>query len=177
MATPVDVSLLSKLSPLFIFLVVFFGLYAVLTKVKILGSSKEINLMMSFVMALIFMLTPGVSQVIILATPWLVILFFMVLVIVTLFLFVGVKEDVVSGVFKDSGVAWFIIIVVVLVFGFVLSQVYGPIIQQFTAEGQPVGKEGVTYDIAKILFSTKLLTVALIMVIAAQAVRLIAKNY
>ena len=177
MATPVDVSLLAKLAPIFVFLVVFFGIYAVLSKIKILGVSKEINLVVSFVLGVIFMFTPGVSNVVILVTPWLVILFLMIIVIVTLFLFVGVKESTVSKVFEESGVAWFLIIVVIIIFGFVLSQVYGPLIQQYTADGQPIEKQGVTYDIAKIIFNSKILTVALILVIAAQSIRLIAKNY
>lgn len=175
MATPVDIGLLSKFAPVFVFLFVFFILYAILTKTKILGGAKEVNLVVSFVLAILFMLTPGVGQVVISVTPWIFILFFLIIVIVTLFLFVGVKDSSIANVFQESSIVWFLVIVILLIFGFVLSQVYGPFVQGLS--GQDVSKQGITYDIARILFSSRLLTTALILVIAAQAVRLIAKNY
>lgn len=174
MASPVDLGLLPKFEPIFVLFFVFFLMYAILTKTKILGGAKEVNLVVSFVLAVLFMLTPGVSDVIKTVTPWIVILFFLIIIIVTVFLFVGVEGSVISSVFKESSVAWLIIMIILLIFGFVLSQVYGPFVQGITGTDQ---KQGITYDIAKILFSPRLLTTALILVIAAQAVRLIAKNY
>ena len=175
MATPLDLGLLPKLAPVFVFLLIFFGAYAVLTKVKVLGGSKEINLAMAFLVAVLFMLTPGIGAVVTSVTPWIVVLFFLIIVIVTLFLFVGVKAEVISSVFEESSIAWFIVIAILLIFGFVLSQVYGPFIQGLS--GGDVTKQGITYDMARIIFSPRLLTTALILVIAAQAVRLIGKSY
>ena len=175
MVSPIDLGLLPKFAPVFVFLFIFFLMYAIQVKTKILGSAREVHSAVAFIMAVLFMITPGVSEVVVSVTPWIVILFFLIIVIVTMFLFVGVKDSTISSVFQESSVAWLLIITVLLIFGFVLSQVYGPFVQGLG--GQEATKQGITYDIARILFSTKLLTTALILVIAAQAVRLIGKNY
>jgi len=177
MASPVDLGLLPKLSPIFVFLFIFLLLYAVLNKTKVFGAAREINLAVSFILAVLFMLTPGVGTVITTITPWLVILFFLIIMIVTLFLFVGVKESVIASVFQESSTAWLLIIIIILMFGFVLSQVYGPFVQGLAGGDAAATKQGITYDIARIVFSPRLLTTALVLVIAAQTVRLIGKNY
>lgn len=73
-----DVSWLSGGMPIFAFALVFFIVYAILAKVKVLGTSKVMNFIVSLIFAIIFITFSSVRNYIINITPW-----FIVLLIVT----------------------------------------------------------------------------------------------
>ncbi|MBI2663105.1 hypothetical protein HYX15_01080 [Candidatus Woesearchaeota archaeon] len=177
MATVLDTSLVVYFKPIFTFLFVFGVLYAILARVPLFGKSSNINTVVAFSMAMLFMLTPGVKDVLNVATPWFVFMFIFIIMLVLVFMMVGVDEKLVVSVFSENWVVWTIaIIAIVGIFGFAMSQVYGPVIQGLYGS-EETAREGITFDIGRILFHPRMLGTLFILVIASQAVRLIsAKN-
>jgi hypothetical protein len=170
MATLLDFTFFSFLKPFLIFILVLIILYAILAKTNLFGSAA-LNGIAAFVVALLFMLVPGVSDMLSLAAPWYVVLMVVIVLILLVFMSVGVGGEAIAGVFQQSWMIWLIVIIVVVgVFGYAASKTLGGEVQGLTQ-----GEEGqdVTTDIGKVLFSPKLLGALFILVVAAQAIRLI----
>ncbi|MBI2667296.1 hypothetical protein HYX17_00835 [Candidatus Woesearchaeota archaeon] len=173
MATVLDTSLVLYFKPVFTFLFVFGVLYAILSRVPLFGKSSNINIVVAFSMSMLFMLTPGVRDVLNVATPWFIFMFIFLIMLVLVFMMVGVEEKSIVGVFSENWVVWTIgIIALIGIFGFAMSQVYGPVIQGLYGTEQ-TAQEGVTYDIGRIIFHPRMLATIFILVVASQAVRLI----
>ncbi len=176
MATPtLDVSVLSYFKPIFVFLFVFAILYAILEKTKIFGGAKGVNSLVAFVLALLFIISDLVD-VIDIATPWFTILFIMIIMMVLVFMFVGVKPETISATFEQTWLVWTLVLVMFAIFGYALSQVFGSQIQAIYAGDTATAGKGIGFDVGRIIFHPKILGVILIIVIAAQAVRLISKG-
>ena len=69
MATLVDASLIGFFKPVFIFLLVLGIFYAILQKTQLFGPNKSMSLLISVVVAFLFIVTPGVSEIISLSMP------------------------------------------------------------------------------------------------------------
>ncbi|MFH1501167.1 MAG: hypothetical protein ABIE22_04455 [archaeon] len=85
MAEILDVSGLEFYMPIFAFLFVFVIMYALIAKTKILGDNKFVNLVVSFVIAVIFTLISSIRTYIETVIPWfavLIVLAFFALLIV-----------------------------------------------------------------------------------------------
>ena len=176
MATVLDIGILTAIKPVFTFLFVLFIMYAILEKSKLFGSNTGTNLVISLVVAFLFILTPGVSDLINIATPWFFVLFFLILFIVLAFMMVGVKEESVTRAFHDNWLIWVILIVTIVgIFGFAASKVFGPSIQgiygnETTREG---GFQG---ELGRILFHPRVLGMFFLLSVASIAVRMITQK-
>lgn len=175
MATPtLDISIISFFRPVFIFLFIFAVLFAILEKTKIFGGTKGVNSLIAFVLALLFIVSDLVD-VIDIVTPWFTILFIMILMMILVFMFAGVKQETIAETFQQTWFVWILVLVMFVIFGYALSQVFGAQIQAIYGGGTAAGK-GIGFDIGRIIFHPKILGVILIIAIAAQAVRLISKG-
>lgn len=174
MATPgLDISLLRYFKPAFTWIFIYVFLFAILEKTEILSKNKSVNVVASLALSVLFMLTPGVPKIVDIMTPWFIVMFILITLIVVLFLFIGVETSAVVGVFKESWLIWTIAIFsIVGIFGYALSQVYGPVVQGIYGT-EETAKEGITYDIGRIIFHPRFLGVIFILIVASQAVRLI----
>ncbi len=174
MASIMDIGLLDYFVPVFVFLLIFGILFALLEKVKLFGTNKGLNSIIAFAIAFLFILTPELMGVVKVMTPWFTILFVFILMIVLLFMFVGVKEESVTAAFKDKGLMWIIIIVSIIIFVYALTQVYGAQVQTIYAGDNTTTASGsLGSQIGKILFHPRVLGMLLLLMIAAQAVRMI----
>lgn len=172
-----DVSLFNFFKPVFTLFFVFVFIYALLEKTKILGSNRETNALFAFVIGLLFILTPNASDLLNIMTPWFVIFFVFIIFIILMFLMVGVKEESVVNAFTSSGVVWTIVIIAVFfIFGVAVSQVFGPVIQGIYGT-EETAREGITFDIGRIIFHPRMLGALFVLVVASQAVRLISKSF
>lgn len=177
MATPaLDISVLSFFRPIFVFLFVFAVLYAILEKTKIFGATKGINSLIAFVLALLFIISGELVEVVNIATPWFTILFIAILMMVLIFMFVGVKPEIIAATFQQTWFVWILVLVMFAIFGYALSQVFGSQIQSIYGGDSTTAGKSVGFDVGRIIFHPKILGVILIIVIAAQAVRLISKG-
>ena len=116
----------------------------------------------------------GVKDILNIATPWFVFLFVFIILLVLIFMMVGVEEKSIVWLFSENWVVWTISIIVIIgILGFAMSQVYGPVVQGLYGT-EETAKEGITFDIGRILFHPRMIGMIFIMIIASQAVRLIA---
>ncbi len=173
MASVLDIGLLDYFVPVFVFILIFVALYALLEKTGFFGKAKGVNAMIAFAIAFLFLLTPDLVGVIKIMTPWFTILFVFVFMIILLFMFVGVKENAISAAFSERGTVWIIIILSLLVFVYALTQVYGSQIQTVYAGEEVVEDNSITGQVGKIIFHPRVLGVLLLLMIAAQAIRMI----
>lgn len=176
MATPLDTSggLFQTFTPVLVWLLVFGFTYAFLQKVKLFGDDMRFSGLGAFVVATLFIATPGIAEVVSIATPWFMLFIIAIILMTMIFLFVGVdSKNIVKNVFEESTYIWLIIIICIGIFGFAMTQVYGDSIKSITDPGAEGGN--VATDVAQILFTPKLLGFFLILAIASQAIRLIVK--
>ena len=172
MATILDVGILSHFIPIFIFLFVFVIFYAVLLKTHILGENKGLISLVSFVVALLFIITQSASEFIQLVTPWFVVLIIVVMCFLLIFMFLGIKPDAIAGAVSDEAVVWTIVIILLVLLGLALTKVIGPGIAGLTQEDP---EEGFMGTIGSILFHPKILGVIVILIIASFAIKGISK--
>jgi len=141
MASFIDVSLTGYFTNIFLFLLVYAGVFALLSKLKILGENKNLGAVIAFVIALFVTLSEPVSKFIIFVLPW----FFVIGLILLFFIFIGklfgkTDKDIAWAFTWNSEspvITWVIIIVIiVLVIGF--SQMFG----QELLEQNPTYSEG-----------------------------------
>ena len=116
-----DISGFSFFIPTFVFLLVFVVVYALLAKLKILGENKFIHLLVSFVIAIIFLTFSSAREVVLRITPWfavLIILLFFILAII------GFSQKNIDDMMKPW-LAWVFMGAMVLIFLIVLANVFG----------------------------------------------------
>lgn len=120
----VDVLGLGYFMPVFSFVFVFAISYALLDKTKILGENKFIHLLISFVIAVSFIVASSVRTYVETVTPWLAVLMIALFFIFILVSFSGRKiED-----FTGNGFIGMIIIVLILIFFFAGVKVYSSVL-------------------------------------------------
>ncbi|MBT5557625.1 hypothetical protein HOJ84_00690, partial [Candidatus Woesearchaeota archaeon] len=78
------------LSLVFVFILVFAVMYALLKKVGFLGKSDGLNAMVAFIFAMLTAMSPGSEIVIGSFLPWFFMFMFLVLMIFMFFMFIGV---------------------------------------------------------------------------------------
>ncbi len=117
----VDITGLYFFMPVFSFLFVFVVVYAVLAKTKILGDEK-VNLLVSFVMAIIFMNFSSMQLYVETVLPWFVVL----LVCVFLILLIAGFSTKLENITKP-GFGWFIVGVLVIIFLIAAIRVFNPV--------------------------------------------------
>jgi len=173
MASMLDIGLLDYFVPVFVFILIFVALYALLEKTGFFGKTKGLNAMIAFAIASLFIITPDLMGVIKIMTPWFTILFVFIFMIILMFMFVGIKEESIMSAFSERGTVWIVILISLVVFIYALTQVYGTQVQTIYAGEEVVEDSSITGQVGKIIFHPRVLGVLLLLMIAAQAIRMI----
>lgn len=177
MAIPLEsaISFTQSIKPIFVFIMVWLIIYGTLRATKVLFNGDErLSALLAFIFGILFILFPGLTEAISIAVPWVAILIMVILFIILIFMFAGVKsETITKNIFQESVWVWTIVLVVLGIFFAALSQVYGPIIS--TLSSDQAAQQGLTYDVARIIFNPKLLGFLLIIAIASQTMKLIVR--
>jgi len=108
---PADATAIAYFAPIWAFLIVFIIMFALLTKSKILGESRWLNLFISFVIASIFISAAGVQQYVLTVVPWMAVLVLSLFFILLLIGFIGKDAD-----FMNSKMGIVVVIVAIVVF-------------------------------------------------------------
>jgi hypothetical protein len=133
MATPLDMSLLQSFSGLFLFIMVYAVVYAVLGLTKVLGEDKKtINAIVALCFAIFISFSAKPNQIISTMIPWvaMVIVLIMFLLLAMRFMF-GAKEgdDVLISVLgggAKSSAGWWVFVAIMGIFLVALSSSVGP---------------------------------------------------
>ncbi len=178
MATFLDIGLLQAVSIIFPFLLVFVGIYAILTKVAILSKDKGINSIIALCVAALTLLSKDAVSVILIITPYFLLLILIIFFVIFALQFAsteGVKVGLGSGPWTNFHWVIFIAIILILIYG--LSAVFGPKLAEGqsltpTIPGEPAvqsaGSSGTFESGAKdVLFHPKVLGAALLLLIAS----------
>ncbi|MEM4244735.1 MAG: hypothetical protein QW404_00155 [Candidatus Nanoarchaeia archaeon] len=191
MATILDIGILNYFIPVFIFLFVFTVFFAILQKTKIFGANAGIDALIAFSVAMLFMFVSDARQLITVITPWLVILLVVIMSLLLVFMFLGVKAETISDAMSESGTVWTILIILIIGLIIAFTQVFGSKIaaitqgpypyptgtEQTTTTGTttppPTGQQHFLVTVGNIVFSPKILGMFLLLIIASQAIRLI----
>lgn len=128
MVSEINISGISFFMPVITFLFIFILVYAILAKTKILGESKWVNLLIGFIVGIIFMSfssinNGGTTQYVNTIVPWAVVLLvciFLILVLAGL----GTKD---LGKIMTSKFAWVIIIILIVIFLISAIKVFNPV--------------------------------------------------
>jgi|SRR3989344_777416 len=142
---------LNPFAPLFVFLLVFVVMYALLAKLKLLGEQKYIHLLISFIIAIIFVAFTSTREIVIKATPWAAVLLVLVFFIMILVGFTQKKMDDVIG----PWLGWVVIILLVLIFLIIFMKVLGYNILNFLGDFN-----NIVQDYPKIFGALAILVVA-----------------
>ena len=118
----IDISGLEFFVPVLGFLFVFVIVYALLAKTKILGDNKFINLIISFIIAIIFATVSSVQEYVKTVTPWFVVL---VIALFFILIIIGLSQHKLGDIMKP-GFVWVFIILLILVFLIAATKVFSP---------------------------------------------------
>ncbi|NQV08222.1 hypothetical protein HQ529_00030 [Candidatus Woesearchaeota archaeon] len=121
MATVLDIGLLESFSQLFTTLLVIFLVYGLLTYAKPFGDKKGLYSLIAFILGIMMLLVPSVSELLVTITPWFVIMFIFVIFILMVYGIFGAKEEDFLGALKSARgnqiVTWVIVISIIILLG------------------------------------------------------------
>ncbi len=119
-----DLGFLEFFLPAFTFLFIFVLVYAVLDKFKLMGENKWLKLIASFCVALLFLFSKDTLTFVQFITPWFVVLVVLALFILSLFMFMGLKEGDVEKVTKDPIVYWTVLVIIIILLIIAIGTVF-----------------------------------------------------
>jgi len=124
----IDLSGIATFVPVFGFLLVFAVTYALLGKTKLLGEQRFVHILVSFAIAIIFLVSANAIEYVRIVTPWFAAL---VVSLLLIGLVVGLMgEKAMESVFKP-GFAWLIVIFLIVVFLFSAAYVFADLINTY----------------------------------------------
>ncbi|MDP3026525.1 MAG: hypothetical protein Q8N63_02365 [Nanoarchaeota archaeon] len=116
-----NISGINFFMPVFSFLFVFILVYALLAKTKIIGDSKFVLLLISFIIAVVFMSFSSLELFVRTIIPWFIVL----VVAVFLILIIGMFSS--KSWVPKSGFAWVVIVVLLVIFLISAIYVFNPV--------------------------------------------------
>jgi hypothetical protein len=120
----IDISGLVFFMPIFSFFFVFLIIFAILAKSQILGESKWINVLISFIMASIFMFFSSNVTYVQTVVPWFVVLLVVVFLVILMTAFVTKDWDKLL----NPGLAWVVVVILVIIFLISAIYVFNPVL-------------------------------------------------
>jgi len=118
-----DVSGLGFFVPIFSFLFVFVVIFAILKKTELLGESAFINLLVSFVIATIFITVSSVRVYVESVIPWVAVL---IIALLFVLLIIGLSQKKMEDMMKP-GLGWIFIALLIVIFLVAAVNVFSPI--------------------------------------------------
>ncbi|MEK6830968.1 MAG: hypothetical protein AABX77_02970 [Nanoarchaeota archaeon] len=120
---PIDISGVYFFMPIFSFLFVFLIVYAILARTKILGEAGFMNLLVSFIMAIIFMSFSSLELYVKTIVPWAIVLLVSVFLVLLL---AGMSTKELDKIMTKK-FAWSIIIILIVIFLISAIKVFNPV--------------------------------------------------
>lgn len=151
--------------PILGFLFVFTLMYALLAKTKVLGENKYVHLLLSFVIAIVFVASPLIRSYTIVILPWFVVFVIAVFMIMIVIGFTQGKLDTIT----KPWFAWSVIIILILVFLIAAINVFSPVIGPYLPGGNESAGEPFGLEIKHTIFHPAVLGAILLFVVAAIA--------
>ena len=158
----IDISGLGYFVPLLAFLLVFVLMYALLKKTEVLGDENRVILLVSFVLAVIFVSAASVRSAVENVIPWFALLIVALFFILVLMAF---SQGDVSKMMKPW-FGWVFVVILVIVFLISLLNVYYSVICQYLPY-QITGVPSYGNPFLEFLYSSRVVGAVLLLIIAA----------
>ena len=131
----IDITGLNFFMPVFSFVFVFIIVYAILKKTEILGENNFINLVVSFIMAVVYMSVTSAELYVKTIIPWFVVLLIMVFLVL---LVAGLSTKELDKI-MTTRFAWIVVIILIAIFIISAIRVFNPVFHPdlIIAEGGP----------------------------------------
>ena len=156
----IDISGIFLFMPIFSFLLVFFIVYAILAKTKIIGETGFINVFVSFIMAIIFLSFASLELYVQTIVPWFVVLLVSVFLIMLIAGFATKDLDWLMG--SKSRFGLIVIGILILIFLVSAIRVFNPVFHPdlLITSGEGISLiEQISYSVDGRVFGTLLLIV------------------
>jgi len=156
----VDISGISYFAPILAFLIVLAVLFALLNKTKLLGDSLFMQLVVSFIIATIFVSAAGVRNYVLVITPWfgaLVVSLFFILFII------GFVGKPVEGMTKGIGIVFVIALAIIfLISGFI---VFSDLIAPYLPGSSGTGADPNLFRLTRDIYNTRVFGALLLLAV------------
>ncbi len=119
MASVLDVGLLGKFSFIFTMLFIIVIVYGILEYTKIFGDRQGLHILVAFLVGIMLLLVPSVSDVISTITPWFILLFIFILLMVIAYKMLGATDSDIKNAMttNKSIIYWIMIFSVIILLG------------------------------------------------------------
>lgn len=115
-------ALIENLKVLFVGLLIYVIVFALLKKIQVLGDDDKINSLIALLSALIVSFTGVLTFTISYALNWFILIFIGIFFFITLLLFLGITFDGIASQMKNVGIMWGLVSLFALLFLGVLLQ-------------------------------------------------------
>ena len=159
--------MVSPILPILAFMLVFLVTYALLAKTKIIGGNSFVHSLVSFLIAIIFAVSPSATEFTVVAMPWVAVLIMVIFVVLMTFSLVkGNIDDIV----KSPIVSLILVAIVLIIFIAAAINVFSPFFSQYMpGEGQKPG-------LISFLINPAILGGIILLIIAAIATWILSKK-
>src|SRR3989344_6859083 len=157
-------STLAYFMPLFSFLLVFIISFALLNKTKILGENSFLHVFVSFVIAIIFFVSPTAQKFTKLSMPWVGVFVVCLALIMLTLAFVGGK---VENVIPNPALGKAAVIVLLAIFLISAINVFGPVIKPYLPGGVETGGDEYLLSVKHVIFHPTVIGSFILIAIAA----------
>ena len=155
---------LAYFMPLFSFLLVFIISFALLNKTKILGENSFLHVFVSFVIAIIFFVSPTAQKFTKLSMPWVGVFVVCLALIMLTLAFVGGK---VENVLPSPVLGKIAVVVLLIIFLISASNVFGPVIKPYLPGSVETGGDEYLLSVKHIIFYPTVVGSIILVLIAA----------
>ena len=171
MATFIEtLGLLDYFSPILSAVLVFALVGALLLKTKVLGENKVVGWLIAAVLGLLTLISEDVVNLINFISPWFVIMFiFLILLLLTYRLFGVTEDNIVHYMLNDRTINWTLLAIGLAIIGAGIFNVFGQRALQAGTDGIPNADgetTGFETNLFKTLFSPKILGLIMVFAIA-----------
>lgn len=178
-ASIIDLSIMQGMSAIFLIIMVFIMIYALLQKTKVLGGNSALDATIAIAVSFMMIISGTVMEIISNMTPILVLCLFLVVFFLMATKFVGIEESSIVAMLGGQNAAWWFIIVGILIFLGAAGQVVGPLLAggEGTADSiQPsetgdVGTGDYQQDLRNTLFHPTFLGMIVLLLIGSFTIR------
>lgn len=165
--------ILDYFSALFAALLVFAIVFALLGQTRILGENKVIQALVAIILALLVLIYPDLIQLINFISPWFVLVFIFIVMLLLVYRIFGVSEHAIAEyVQSDRTLSWILVAIGLIILLAGVFTVFGQRALQATVEGNATGEAqaGFQANVFNTIFHPKILGVLLVFAIAIFAI-------
>lgn len=180
-ASIIDLSILQGMSAIFLIIMVFIMIYALLQKTKVLGGNSALDATIAIAVSFMMIISGTVMEIISNMTPILVLCLFLAMFFLMATRFLGIEDSSIVAMLGGQNAAWWLIIAGILIFLGAAGQVVGPLLAGGGGEGtadsiQPgetgdVGTGDYQQDLRNTLFHPTFLGMIVLLLIGSFTIR------